>query len=255
MYNMIGKLLRFIVGIFIVLFFISKDPTLQGYVDSSVEQIKNTVAFHSPITAEEVPPYSGNISVQMNDNIPYFSDEVYLVNPASAFEYYGNLDSLGRCTGAEANVGKELTPKEKDREDISEVKPSGWWNKPYDFIDNGGYLYNRCHLIAYMLTGENANEKNLITGTRYFNTQGMLPYEIQVSDYVNRTGNHVLYRVIPVFKGNNLVANGVLMEAYSLEDDGQGLQFCVFVYNVQPGVTIDYADGNNWESGYSEGEN
>ena len=140
-----------------------------------------------------------------------------------------------------------------EREDISSVKPSGWFNKPYDFID-GGYLYNRCHLIAFVLTGENDNEKNLITGTRYFNVQGMLPYEIAVASYIRNTNNHVLYRVTPVYDGDNLVADGVVMEAYSVEDDGDGLEFCVFAYNVQPGITIDYKDGNNWESGYSEGE-
>lgn len=134
----------------------------------------------------------------------------------------------------------------EERESISQVKPSGWHNRPYSFVD-GEYLYNRCHLIGFQLTGENANEKNLITGTRYMNVQGMLPFENSVGDYVASTGNHVLYRVTPVFEGSNLVCNGVLMEAYSIEDRGSGIQFCVFCYNVQPGVLIDYATGENQE--------
>ena len=155
-----------------------------------------------------------------------------------SFETYSELDTLGRCGVAYANVGQDLMPTE-DRESISSVTPSGWINREYD----GEYLYNRCHLIGFQLTGENANEENLITGTRYLNVEGMLPFENMVADYVQETGNHVLYRVTPVFEGQNLVASGVQMEAWSVEDEGEDVCFNVYVYNVQPGITIDYATG------------
>ena len=171
----------------------------------------------------------------VNDNVPYFTEDDYTTN---SFESYSDLDELGRCGVAYACVGSDLMPTE-DRESISSVKPSGWINVEYD----GQYLYNRCHLIGFQLTGENANEKNLITGTRYMNVDGMLPFENMVADYVKETDHHVLYRVTPVFEGDNLVASGVLMEAYSVEDSGEGVTFCVYAYNVQPGITIDYATG------------
>ena len=182
-----------------------------------------------------LPDYSGDPYVAVNDNVPYFTEDDYTTN---SFESYSDLDALGRCGVAYACVGSDLMPTE-DRESISSVKPSGWINVEYD----GQYLYNRCHLIGFQLTGENANEKNLITGTRYMNVDGMLPFENMVADYVKETDNHVLYRVTPVFEGDNLVASGVLMEAYSVEDSGEGVTFCVYAYNVQPGITIDYATG------------
>lgn len=202
------------------------------------------VEFHqqtySAISIEDVPEYSGQPYVIINDNEPYFDKDDLTTQ---SFEEYSSLDSLGRCGVAYANIGEETMPTEK-RGNIGMIKPSGWQIKKYDFID-GKYLYNRCHLIGYQLSGENANEKNLITGTRYMNTEGMLPFENQVADYVQETGNHVLYRVTPVFEGNHLVADGVLMEAMSVEDRGLDIEFNVFVYNVQPGVKIDYATGNS----------
>ena len=162
---------------------------------------------------------------------------------SESFEEYGKLDSLGRCTYAVSCIGKDLMPTEK-RGSIGSVKPSGWHISKYDFVD-GKYLYNRCHLIGYQLTAENANERNLITGTRYLNIEGMLPFENDVADYIEITNNHVYYKVTPIFEGNNLVANGVQMQAYSVEDNGQGISFNVYCYNVQPGVAIDYATGDN----------
>ena len=178
-----------------------------------------------------IPAYSGEPYAVVNGNIPYFTDSDMT---SESFEYYSDLDELGRCGTAYSSVGTDLMPTEK-RGSISKVKPSGWQVSKYDFVD-GKYLYNRCHLIGYQLTAENANEKNLITGTRYLNVDGMLPFENLVADYVKETENHVLYRVTPVFEGNNLVASGVLMEAESVEDAGDGVEYCVYVYNVQPGV-------------------
>lgn len=174
--------------------------------------------------------------MELNDNVPNFTTREK--NNTKAFENYHRLDALGRCGTAYANICKELMPTEK-RGAIGMVKPSGWNTVKYDVVD-GKYLYNRCHLIGFQLAGENANKKNLITGTRYLNVDGMLPFEDEVADYVKNTDHHVLYRVTPVFKGDNLVAEGVEMEAYSVEDKGKGICFHVFVYNVQPGVTIDY---------------
>lgn len=190
---------------------------------------------------QEIPEYSDTPYTEVNGNQPYFTEADLTTQ---SFESYSELDSLGRCGVAYANVGQDLMPTES-RGEIGSVKPTGWHLVKYDNVD-GKYLYNRCHLIAYMLAAENANPQNLITGTRYLNTQGMLPFETKVSDYVKSTGNHVLYRVTPIFEGDNLLANGVLMEAYSVEDDGAGICFCVFVYNVQPGIGIDYATGDNW---------
>lgn len=191
-------------------------------------------------TTTKIPEYSGEPYSIINNNIPFFTETT-----TECFEEYPELDSLGRCGAAYACVGIDTMPTE-ERESISEVKPSGWHNKPYDFVD-GGYVYNRCHLIGFQLTGENANERNLVTGTRYMNVKGMLPFENEVADYIASTGNHVMYRVTPVFEGDNLVCSGVLMEAYSVEDDGAGVQFCVFCFNVQPGVSIDYKTGENME--------
>ena len=185
--------------------------------------------------------YNGEPYVELNDNVPNFTTREK--NNTKAFENYHRLDALGRCGTAYANIYKELMPTEK-RGAIGMVKPSGWNTVKYDVVD-GKYLYNRCHLIGFQLAGENANKKNLITGTRYLNVDGMLPFEDEVADYVKDTDHHVLYRVTPVFKGDNLVAEGVEMEAYSVEDKGKGICFHVFVYNVQPGVTIDYATGES----------
>lgn len=192
---------------------------------------------------EKYPKYSGSPYTVINGNVPYFSESDK--SSRYCFEYYGELDGLGRCTQAVACLGREIMPT-NDREDISKVKPTGWQVRKYDSID-GEYLYNRCHLIGFQLSGENANEKNLITGTRYMNVEGMLPFENMVADYINETGNRVMYRVTPVYKGDNLMADGVYMEAFSIEDGGSGICFCVFVYNVQPHVKIDYKTGESIE--------
>ncbi len=188
----------------------------------------------------ELKPYSGTPSVTINENIPYFKEYEKITG---SFEFYATLDELKRCDVCFSSVAKDLMPVE-ERKSISSVKPTGWVNNAYEFVP-GRHLYNRCHLIGFQLTGENANKRNLITGTRYMNVDGMLPYENRVADYVKATGNHVVYRVTPVFSGNHLVADGVLMEAYSVEDGGAGVSFCVFCYNVQPRVVIDYATGEN----------
>ena len=190
---------------------------------------------------EDLPAYAGEPYVVVNDNQPFFEEADLTTN---SFEAYSPLDELGRCGSAWANVGVDLMPTE-ERGSIGQVKPSGWQTVKYDCVD-GKYLYNRCHLIGFQLTGENANEENLITGTRYLNVEGMLPFENLVADYVKETEQHVLYRVTPLFQGDELVARGVLMEAESVEDGGEGVCFCVYVYNVQPGVTIDYATGESW---------
>ena len=192
-----------------------------------------------PVDIKDVPKYRGIPYVEINNNKPSFSDK-----DKDRVEEYSKLDKLGRCGPAFANVGKELMPT-GPRESIRDVRPSGWHTVKYDDILEDRYLYNRCHLIAFMLAGENANERNLITGTRYFNVEGMLPFEIQVADYVKSTGNHVLYRVRPIFKGNDLVARGVQMEAQSVEDGGKGISFNVYCYNVQPGIRINYKDGSS----------
>lgn len=185
-----------------------------------------------------LPEYSGNAYVPINNNSPFFK-EYEIIN--GSFEYYSNLDELGRCDVCFASIASDLMPTE-DRESISSVTPTGWINASYDNV-SGGYLYNRCHLIGFQLTGENANERNLITGTRYLNIDGMLQFENQIADYIEKTGNRVVYRSTPVFTGNNLVADGVLLEAYSVEDNGRGISFCVFCYNVQPQIYIDYKTG------------
>ena len=190
-----------------------------------------------------VPAYSGKAYATINNNVPFFT-EADIQKAANSYESYSNLDSLGRCGVCAASVGRDIMPTE-ERGNIGQVKPSGWQTVKYNGIVDGNYLYNRCHLIGYQLAGENASEKNLITGTRYMNVDGMLPFENMVADYVQSTGDHVLYRVTPVFEGNNLVASGVTMEAESVEDNGAGLLFNVYVYNVQPGVSIDYASGKS----------
>ena len=196
-----------------------------------------------PFDYANIPAYSGKPYVAINNNTPYFTSADATT---SSYESYAPLDSLGRCGVTSACIGRDLMPTE-DRESISHVYPSGWVQATYD----GAYLYNRAHLIGFQLTGENDNEQNLITGTRYFNVNGMLTFENMVADYIKETDNHVLYRVTPIFVGNELVARGVLMEAWSVEDDGDGICFNVFVYNVQPGVEIDYATGKSHLAGES----
>lgn len=210
--------------------------------DDSKQKVVHT-GTASAFNAADVPAYSGEPYTAVNNNEPYFTSDNLTTE---AFENYSELDALGRCGVAYANVCLETMPTEK-RGSISEVKPTGWHSVKYDNVD-GKSLYNRCHLIGYQLTAENANQQNLITGTRYLNVDGMLHFENMVADYVKETDNHVLYRVTPIFTGDNLVADGVLMEGYSVEDEGDGICFCVYAYNVQPGITIDYATGDSWLS-------
>ena len=212
-----------------------------GTTESAQSTQENATTIAETFDFAAVPAYDGKAYVAVNDNVPFFTEEEL---SSASYETYGELDPLGRCTVCVASVGQDLMPTE-DRESISSVTPSGWINREYD----GEYLYNRCHLIGFQLTGENANEENLITGTRYMNVDGMLPFENLVADYVKETDNHVLYRVTPVFEGQNLVASGVQMEAWSVEDEGEGVCFNVYVYNVQPGITIDYATGESWQEG------
>lgn len=206
-------------------------------------QAEKTLENSSEITfsIDDVASYSGQPYVAANNNVPYFLESELTTE---SFEVYSDLDDLGRCGVAYANICIDIMPTE-ERGGIGQIKPSGWHTVKHNGIIDGNYLYNRCHLIAYQLAGENANEKNLITGTRYLNTEGMLPFENMVADYVKETGNHVLYRVTPIFEGENLVASGVLMEAESVEDKGEDIQFCVYVYNVQPGIAIDYLTGES----------
>ena len=222
-------------------------------IEQIIEEITEEVSGGTRKTEEEnnsgitdgftIPEYTGEPYVRVNDNVPFFTEEE---KTTDTFESYSELDNLGRCDVAFANVSRELMPTGK-RGKIGSVKPSGWRQAKYEgLIDSDPpFLYNRCHLIAYCLTAENANEKNLITGTHYMNVEGMLPFEEQVAKYLDWNDNHVLYRVTPVFEGDNLVAGGVLMEAYSVEDDGEGICFCVYCYNVQPGIAIDYATGKS----------
>jgi len=200
------------------------------------------------ISLSSIPAYSSSAYTIINNNVPYFKSPELTTK---SYEYYSNQDNLDRCGVVHACVGRDIMPTE-ERGSIGMVKPTGWHTVKYDCID-GKYLYNRCHLIGFQLTGENANTKNLITGTRYMNVDGMLPFENMVADYVKETNNHVMYRVTPMYKGNNLLATGVLMEAYSVEDQGDGVCFNVFVYNVQPGITIDYATGESSYTGEEPG--
>lgn len=209
-------------------------------IAGSLEEVKNINNSISYSTYNDIPEYNGSSYVVLNNNEPDFPDDDKNTN---SFEVYSELDSLGRCGYAYANLSKELMPT-SDRSSIGSIKPSGWHTVKYDNVD-GKYLYNRCHLIGYQLTGENANNRNLITCTRYMNIVGMLEFENKVANYIKETNNHVLYRVTPVFNDNNLLANGVIMEAYSIEDNGNGIKFNVFVYNVQDGINIDYKTGES----------
>lgn len=219
----------------------AKSLTSENNIEESTN-INNSTDSSSAgsFSLDNIPQFSNEAYVSVNNNEPFFKDSDYTTE---SFETYSELDSLGRCGIAYANVGKDLMPTE-ERGNIGMIKPSGWQTVKYDNVD-GKYLYNRCHLIGYQLTAENANEKNLITGTRYLNIEGMLPFENMVADYIKETGNHVLYRVTPVYEGNNLVATGVLMEGKSVEDKGSGICFNVFAYNSQPGININYATGES----------
>ena len=210
------------------------------------DSLKNTFASNkkNEVVVKEVsgiPDYFGTDVIILNNNEPNFDD---LARTTNSFEVYSELDTLGRCGSAYANIGYDLMPTDK-RERIGSIKPSGWQIKRYDIITDGLYLYNRCHLIAFQLTAENANPKNLITCTRHMNADVMTTYELKVGNYIRKTKNHVLYRATPVFEGDNLVAKGVELEALSIEDNGKGIKFHVFIYNVQPGIQIDYKTGNS----------
>lgn len=226
----------------------SFDKTQHNYIvssenEQSLEKLYESTTSKSiadTMDVGDIPEYSGKAYVTINNNIPYFTEDEYTT---TSFERYSRLDSLGRCGVAFANIGIEIMPTE-ERGSIGMFKPSGWQTVKYDSID-GNYLYNRCHLIGFQLAGENANEHNLITGTRYMNVCGMLPFENMVADYVAETENHVLYRVTPVFEGDNLLATGVLMEARSIEDSGTGICFNVFCYNEQPGIIINHLNGES----------
>ncbi len=223
-----------------------KAQNIQNNDVAKQDQMPTTLSTPISFDYSQVPAYDGTASVQLNASVPYFTKEdiQFAKNNLSA-EFYGDLDRLGRCTVAVASVGKESMPSENEkRGEIEQIQPSGWHSVEYDNVPDK-YLYNRCHLIGWQLTGENANPNNLITGTCAINVDGMLKYEDDVAAYVKSTGNHVLYRVTPVFVDSDLVARGVLMEAYSLEDDGAGLQFCAWAYNTQPGITLNYADGSS----------
>ena len=231
-----NKKKQFVLSILIVLVAIGtyyKDE-IQEYI-----QINKTYAIES-YDMSNVPQYSGNSYVVLNNNKPNFTDEDYL---KGSFEEYSELDTLGRCGVAYANVSVDTMPTE-ERGSIGQIKPSGWHTVKYDIV-SGKYLYNRCHLIGYQLTGENANPKNLITCTRSMNTEGMLEFENQVADYVKETNNHVLYRVTPIFEKNNLLASGVQIEASSVEDRCGDICFNVYVYNVEDGIKIDYFNGES----------
>lgn len=241
------RIIIFIIILLIIAFkYDFKVENLEADINKAVNNTENNtkksaiINTKPDITLSSIPEYDGTPYVAINNNIPFFKDEELTTK---SYESYSDLDSLGRCGVAIASVSKDLMPTEK-RGSISSVKPTGWQTTKYDNVD-GKYLYNRCHLIGYQLTGENANKKNLVTCTRYLNVEGMLPFENMVTDYIKETGNHVLYRVTPIFEGDNLLISGVLMEAKSIEDNGKGILFNVYSYNVQPGIKINYANGES----------
>ena len=231
---------QFIVGFIILICIIAFGYFNPDIIQTGATSTNSVSSQNTVFELSTIPEYSSSPYVEINNNVPYFTEEDYTNEP---FEKYSDLDENGRCGVAYANICKETMPPDGDeRGSISSVKPTGWVQNEYD----GEYLYNRCHLIGYQLSDEDANKENLITGTRYLNVEGMLPFENKVADYIKEnSNNHVLYRVTPVFDGDNLLATGVEMEAYSVEDQGQGVCFNVFVYNVQPGVMIDYATGQS----------
>ena len=232
------KNLEKIISLVVLLILIGISTFFGKDIINNDKEVNSNISSYANIS--EIPEYNEKIYVEINNNKPYFKEEEYITN---SFETYSELDSLGRCGVAYANISKETMPREgEERESISSITPTGWKQEKYD----GEYLYNRCHLIGYQLSSENANECNLITGTRYFNVEGMLPFENKVADYIEKNeNNHVLYRVTPIFENDNLLAKGVEIEAYSVEDNGKGICFNVFVYNIQPGINIDYRTGEN----------
>ncbi len=243
------QLIKLLIGLIILIILSITayfNPNIKEQLNNLFEEEKQATTTVTSFDLNSIPEYKDSPYVYINDNKPNFTEEDY---KAEAFEKYSELDSLGRCGVAFANICTELMPTEDDeRTSISNIEPSGWENVRYDGIVDGGYLYNRSHLIGWQLAGENANEKNLITGTRYMNVEGMLPFENIVDDYFEKEenqNNHVLYRVTPIFENDNLVASGVQMEAYSVEDNGKGVCFNVYVYNVQPGIEIDYKTGKS----------
>lgn len=216
--------------------------SLGAYIfQDEIELIRDNIFQVKSYNIDEIPEYNGKNYIYINNNEPFFTEDELTT---STYEKYSKLDSLDRCGVAIANIGKELMPTE-DRESIGMIKPSGWHTVKYDIVE-GKYLYNRCHLIGYQLTGENANEKNLITCTRNMNTKGMLEWENKVAEYIKETDNHVLYRVTPIFEGDNLLVTGVEIEAQSIEDNGKGIKFNVFIYNIQEGITINYENGESF---------
>ena len=238
------KNLEKIISLVVLLILIGISTFFGKDIINNDKEVNSNISSYANIS--EIPEYNEKIYVEINNNKPYFKEEEYITN---SFETYSELDSLGRCGVAYANISKETMPKEgEERESISSITPTGWKQEKYD----GEYLYNRCHLIGYQLSSENANECNLITGTRYFNVEGMLPFENEVADYIEKNeNNHVLYRVTPIFENDNLLAKGVEIEAYSVEDNGKGICFNVFVYNIQPGIDIDYITGDNSKNSQS----
>lgn len=229
-----------IVFIMLLTSFISKEYILEYEDNNNLKDYNSKTEAKLSYNIDEIPKYSNSKYVYLNDNNPNFTDEDLTTD---SFEKYSNLDSYGRASVAFANISKDLMPK-KERESIGMIKPSGWHTIKYDIV-SGKYLYNRCHLIGYQLTGENANPKNLITCTRQTNTETMLEFENKVAEYIKKTNNHVLYRITPVFKGDNLLASGIIMEAMSVEDNGNGIKFNVYIYNVQDGIEIDYSTGDS----------
>lgn len=234
------KQIRHLLNFIIILAVITSSFIFKDEIINLAKQNNTIETSTANINIEEIPEYADKIYIEINNNMPYFEQSEYTTE---TFEKYSELDSLGRCGVAYANISKQTMPPEGDeRGSISSVKPTGWEQAKY----NGEYLYNRCHLIGYQLSDEDANELNLITGTRYFNVDGMLPFENMVADYINENeNNHVLYRVTPIFEGENLLAKGVEIEAFSVEDKGEGVCFNVFIYNVQPGITINYKTGES----------
>ena len=240
--NNILKLILSLIAIICIAIASYINPNISG---ETLTASNNNLISENSFNIANIPDFSSNPYVIINNNEPNFNQNDFTTD---SFESYSNLDSFGRCGVAFANISIDTMPSaEEERENISSIKPSGWINKKSDIVD-GGYLYNRCHLIGYQLSAENANEKNLITGTRYMNTEGMLPFENKIAEYVKDSGNHVLYRVTPIYQGENLVASGVQLEAKSVEDNGKGICFNVYCYNVQPGITINYKTGDSKES-------
>ena len=240
-YNKKRNILKSSIAVILVIYIVIFATYYKDDIDNLINNLSGSIK-EKPISynIEQIPEYTGESYITINNNEPFFEESELTKEP---FEEYSNLDNLGRCGVAFALISIDTMPTE-ERSSIGQIKPSGWHTIKYDIVD-AKYLYNRCHLIGYQLTGENANEKNLITCTRFMNTVGMLQFENKVAEYVKETNNHVLYRVTPIFEGTNLLASGVEIEALSIEDNGIGIKFNVYVYNVQEGITIDYSNGDS----------